>query len=442
MSATRSRWPVSGLIPGNVLWVSMGCALLLAAGANAVPVTTRPLPATAAAAESSPAVQAQRRGLELLAKGDRSGAAQAFKEALKLDAGQVQAMLGLAEVAFQGKQVDEAGRWLGQAVKLRPEDADVQASWGRYLALKGQNKEAEAALRRAAALDPQAQRPRMDLADMLLSRGDAAAAVPLYRQVLAIAPAHAGARYALGQALLQSGDAAAAVAELTQAATLAPANPLPLLALARAETARGRADAALAQVDKALAIQPSLVDALLLKADLLDGKGQADAALQLFTAAAQAAPTLGLPHMRIGMIEQQRGRQDAAVVAYQRAVALDPQQATALNNLAAIATERKQDLKQAEGWAQRAVALNPRAAQFHDTLGGVQRAQGNRQAALKSFQTAARLAPKDPEILFHLGQAWVDTGDKAQARKALQDALALSSSFPGAAQARQLLGSL
>ena len=422
------------------------CALvsllaLAAPLAGAAPVVSKPIPAAGATAPA-PAAAAYQRGIEALAKGDRSAAEVAFREALKLDAGHVPSMLGMGELAFQASRVEDAGKWIGQAVKAGPDNADAQASWGRFLGLKGRHAESEAALRRAAQLDARAFRPRIDLADLLVSRGQLQPAVALYREALAINAGHAGARYGLGQALLRTGDANGAATELAQAARLAPGNPLPLVALARAELSRSKPDAALAEVDKALAIQPALIEALMLKGDVLDAKGQPDAALQAFAAAAQAAPKLGLPHMRAGMVEQQRGRIDAAVAAYQRAIAADPQQASALNNLAALAVERKQDLAQAEAWALKAVSLNPRAAQFHDTLGAVQRAQGKRPAAVKTLQTAARLAPKDAAIRFHLGQALAEAGDKAQARKALQEALALSTSFPGAEQARQLLTTL
>jgi len=417
--------------------------LLLAQGIDAVaaPVVSKPT-AQPAGSAASPGAAAYQRGIEALAKNDAAAAEQAFREALKQDANHVPAMLGLAEVAFRAKRIDDAGTWIGQAIKARPDNADAQASWGRFLGLKGRGNEAEAAFKRAAELDPKAFRSRVDLADMLLARGEAGKAAAVYREALAITPDHAGARYGLGQALLKSGDAAAAATELTRAATLAPGNPLPLVALAHAESARKRPEAALAEVDKALKIQPTLVDGLLLKGDLLDAKGQAEPALQAFAAAAQAAPKLGMPHLRTGMVEQQRGRVDAAAQAYERAIALDPRQASALNNLAALAVERKGDLKQAEGWAQRAVTLNPRAAQFHDTLGAVQRAQGNRKAALTTLQTAAKLAPKDATIRFHWGQALAEAGDKTQARKVLHEALALQADFPSAAEARQLLATL
>ena len=83
-----------------------------------------------------------------------------------------------------------------------------------------------------------------------------------------------------------------------------------------------------------------------------------------------------------------------------------------------------------------------RAAQFHDTLGMVQRAQGNLPAAVKTFEAASRLSPRDATLKFHLGRALAESSDKVQARKVLQEALTLSPSFPEAAEAKKLLASL
>ena len=43
---------------------------------------------------------------------------------------------------------------------------------------------------------------------------------------------------------------------------------------------------------------------------------------------------------------------------------------------------------------------------------------------------------------YHLGMAYAKAGDKAKAKRALEQALVLSPAFPGSEDARKLLGSL
>jgi len=231
-------------------------------------------------------------------------------------------------------------------------------------------------------------------------------------------------------------------AALEQAARLDPANPLPHLALARLHASRKALDLALQAADKALALQPGLVDGMLLRGDLLDDQGQAAQAIASYRQAAQAVPTLAAPHLRIGMIAQRTGQVDLAVASYRKAIELDPRQAVAYNNLATLALERKQDLGAAEGWARKAVEIGPDVADFHDTLGWVLRARGQGTQALSALRQAARLAPKNPEILYHLAVVYAEAGDKGNAKAALTRALRTPGSFPSSAAAKKLLASV
>jgi Tfp pilus assembly protein PilF len=55
------------------------------------------------------------------------------------------------------------------------------------------------------------------------------------------------------------------------------------------------------------------------------------------------------------------------------------------------------------------------------------------------LRAAAEKAPSNPLVLFHHGMAQLKSGDSAAGKKALEDALKLSSSFPGADEARAAL---
>jgi len=65
------------------------------------------------------------------------------------------------------------------------------------------------------------------------------------------------------------------------------------------------------------------------------GEARLDEAARLCCDATTAAPELALAWARLGQVERQRGRLNAAISAYQRAVALDPDQPAPQQNLAA-----------------------------------------------------------------------------------------------------------
>lgn len=393
----------------------------------------------AAAQAASPADRSYAEGLGKFAKGDLAGAQKGFQQALAQQANHVPALLGLAEVAFQQKQPQQAAQYLEKAVKAGPDHAHAQASWGRYLAVNKRYPEAEKALQRANALDANLVRPRMDLADLYATAlRQPAKAVGLYQEVVRIDPGHAGAHYALGVALAKQGEAPKARASLERSAQLEPKNPLPALALAQVAARQNSLDDALRWVDQALKIQPTLAGALELRGDINDARNNARQALADYQAAVRAAPALASAHFKLGSLFQRQNQAREAMQAYQAAVKAAPGMALAYNNLAWLAAENRMDLAQAETWARQAVKLEPKAAPYQDTLGWVLRARGQLAEAEKTLRESLRLS-RQADTLYHLGVVFLDSGKLAEAEKAFKDALALA---PGHAAAKKALAGL
>lgn len=431
--ATPLRGPIAcGVILALSLWAGAAGAGPL--GAQGEPART--------GEQAGPGDAAYRQAIDAMVRQDWAAADRAFRESLRLQPQAVPARLGLAELAFRTGDLAQAGRHIDEALRLDPERSEVLAAKGRHLALQGKLTEAANTLSKAAERDPRAIRPRMDLADMLVSRSEHRQAIDLYRQVLAIDGRHAGARFALGVALRETGDRDAAVRELRAAIGLAPEAARAHVELARTEFQRRRFTEALSAADAAVAVKPTPVEAWLVHADALEATGRVDDALRSLASAAQAAPRAAAPHLRTGMIEHQRGRLDAAEQAYRRALDLDRRQPVALNNLAAIALARKTGLAEAEGWAREATRLNPRAAHLQHTLGEVLRAQGKTADALAAYEAAASLLPGDARLAFHHGRALAEAGQKDRAREVVRAALEKDPNFTDAADARRLLATL
>jgi Flp pilus assembly protein TadD len=142
------------------------------------------------------------------------------------------------------------------------------------------------------------------------------------------------------------------------------------------------------------------------------------------------------------MIHQQRGRTSQAKKAYLEAVALDPKQAIAFNNLAFLAIGEQSRLDDALHWAQQAVELAPAVAPFQDTLGWVHRARSEFTEAVMVLKKAAALDPRQAEIHYHLGIAYAESGKPREAGAALRKALEIGGDFEGAKDARRRLDEL
>ena len=143
-----------------------------------------------------------------------------------------------------------------------------------------------------------------------------------------------------------------------------------------------------------------------------------------------------------GMILQGQNRIPDAKKHYERALEASPDAAVAANNLAWILADERQDLERALALANQASTLRPNDPDVADTVGWVYMQKQFPTLAVPEFEKAVSTAPNNPEFLYHLGKAYAATGETAKARANLQKALAISTTFNGAAEARGLLSSL
>lgn len=414
-------------------------AILLSPAASAAPIGQPPaLPQPVDAADA-----AYREGLAGLVANNLTASEAAFRRSLSIDPKRADAMLGLAEVAFRRKQLDEAKTLILKAVDTDPRNANAHASLGRAHALDRAYDKAEQSLKQAIALDSTLVRPRMDLADLYATAlRRPAEAVQLYQDVIAIAPEHAGAHYAQGVILSGMTDRVdQARSLLEKAALLEPRNPLPALALARLSAATGDMAAAQRWLAKALEIDPQQSEARELKGDFLHAQGDAARALEEYKAAAASLATNGMALAKIGSIHQSAGRTNEAIAAYRESIQRTPQNAIALNNLAFLLANRG-NLKEAATLAHSAVRAAPNNAALLDTLGVIEHKQGKHREAVASLSQAAQAAPRSGLIQFHLGLAHVAAGQKDEGGKALRAALELEPDAEWAAEARSSLSRL
>ncbi|HET7501805.1 MAG TPA: protein kinase [Kofleriaceae bacterium] len=99
-------------------------------------------------------------GSQQLAGGDTAGAAANFKKALEIDARNVNAMLGMGEIALRQGLFGDAIAHLGKAAKLAPKSSRVLTLLGEAYLSSGNNAQAAANFKKALQLDPDNARAR------------------------------------------------------------------------------------------------------------------------------------------------------------------------------------------------------------------------------------------------------------------------------------------
>jgi Flp pilus assembly protein TadD len=167
-----------------------------------------------------------------------------------------------------------------------------------------------------------------------------------------------------------------------------------------------------------------------------------DDALKEFDELSRRQPRPVQAHTLAGIILEAQNNKVEARKRYEQALALDPEMPVAANNLAWMTAETGGNLDVALQLAQTATKRLPDHPAVQDTLGWIYYKKGLATLAIEPFEKSVEKDPKNPAYHFHLGLAYAKTGDSPRARQALQQALALSSNFAGAADARQLLASL
>lgn len=129
---------------------------------------------------------------------------------------------------------------------------------------------------------------------------------------------------------------------------------------------------------------------------------------------------------------QQRFKESAEVT--EKAVQLDDQDFEIWNNLSqaydGIGDEQNASRSRKQGitLAERAIVLNARNADAHATLAALLARTGIRDEAMRHILTALSLAPKEQDVLSEVAEAYESLGDRKQAIKYLE--LALANGFP------------
>jgi tetratricopeptide (TPR) repeat protein len=110
-------------------------------------------------------------------------------------------------------------------------------------------------------------------------------------------------------------------------------------------------------------------------------------------------------------------KREASIEAMQKAIALDPKHASALNYLGYIYADLGQNLDEAERLIKEALKYKPDDCYITDSLGWVYYKKGMYEEALLYLNRAVKTCPDDPINLEHLGDAYLKVNDTKNALK-------------------------
>jgi tetratricopeptide (TPR) repeat protein len=263
-----------------------------------------------------------------------------------------------------------------------------------------------------------AQRSTLDAAWDLVAKGQTVEAAALLEQLIRKEPSNGDARLLLGSLLAVRGNLAAAIAQLKEGVRWLPNSAEGHNSLGEALNSAKDAQHAREEFEKAVQLNPKLAQAQLNLGTIQAEAGELEPAADHLDRAIQLmGPTedAALPHYLRAKVYTQQGEKEKAAAELNAAVRLRPDFDEAWSELGQA---RKTLLDDAGALAafERSVALDPQNGVSQMRLGCEYRHQKQPHQAVVHLQKAMQLIPEDQTVLFNLQLALREDGQEEQAR--------------------------
>jgi tetratricopeptide (TPR) repeat protein len=200
---------------------------------------------------------------------------------------------------------------------------------------------------------------------------------------------------------------------------------------ARALHQAGRLSDAEALYWEILAADPSHSEALHLLGVIAQQRGRNELAVELIGNAIAHNDHVADFHCNLGNALGAIGRLGEAQAHYRRAIALEPGHPESRNNLGNLLKDQGQ-LTEAEGQFRRALALRPGYAEAHYNLGNVLLDQSRTEEAVKHYRRAIDLRPGFANAYYNLGYALKEQRKPAESAECYRQAVALAPDWTAA----------
>jgi putative PEP-CTERM system TPR-repeat lipoprotein len=452
------------------------------------------------------ALAANLRGLVLMAKADRSGAAAAFEKAIALEPTFYPAAKNLAQLDLLNGKPDLARKRFDAVLSADANNLPALLAKAEIELAAGDVKESLRLLRRGAKAHPRVLEPAVRAVNIYLAQGDLDDAIEVVEEMRSVSPDDPVALRMAANVQLRAGNANRALQALGRLTVVSP-TPDSFVALAQAQIASNRVDDGEASLRKALQLQKDFVPAQIALNSLLIQRGRFEDATRFARGIQAERPNAAIGYVLEGEVHEVQKNWDAASADYTAAAKRQDISAVAVAQyrVRSKSGDPKRALEEAEAWLakhpgdrvvghlvasaylsagnakaaaeryQQLVKANerdadafnglawalwqlkdPRALQFaesafkldpwsplvQDTLGWILTQKGDTERGLAYLRAASKALPRNADVRYHLAVALIATGDRAGGRRELESVLAAKSEFSARQEAKALLASL
>lgn len=379
-------------------------------------------------------------GDALAATGQTDRAERAWRDSANLNSSFAAAQERLANVAIAKHdfaQLKSAGESL---VRLHPTSPEGYLAQALAAASQNDPRGAETFLNQAITAAPGRPEGYAKMGEFLASQKKFDAATRMYEQALEKNPGFAEALAGEVKILLtQKQPFPRVIARINAQIGKSPNTDAYWVLLAEAQNSAGDSASAASSLQKALGMNPKNARAMMLFAQLETARGNIDSAIATYERLAHLNSSDPTAEIVIGALEQARGNFGQAQKRFEKALAIRPDDPVASNNLAYLLLESGGNKDLALSLAQTARRGMPDNPSIADTLGWALYQKEVYGAAREMLEEAAKKAPANAAVQYHLGMTYAKTMDKARAQQHMKKALELAPNGPNASAIKQYL---
>lgn len=376
--------------------------------------------------------------------GETNLARESFERAVALYPDQVDAKRSLAVLESQSGHYQQARARLDDLLTQRPDDLAALDMLMTLDLVTKQWKEAERTLSRLRSVSNNSYMALLAEGRLHEAQRRFEDASRAYERAMSAAPGESEPLVSFVRLAVAQGHAAHAMARLESLLTVSPEHPIAHGLLGEVFAIMGRSSAAESQFREAVRLNPRWTTPWLEWAGLWRSQKKPDSAVQILKDGLQANPESEELQMLIAAVYSEGNHIDAAIASYEAVLRLNHKNVVAANNLAAILVDYRRDQPSLE----KAFALSRDFEKeaphplFIDTLAWVRFKMGQQEEALRLMKYAVEKSPDTPILNYHLGIAFFQTGQSAEARHYLSKALKSSEQFQGRHEAEQVLAQM
>lgn len=345
-----------------------------------------------------------RMGINYLAHEQQEAAGACFRNAIALNPSNPRWPYYLAVHYEETGAIEEAAESYLQSIMLNPGYPPAQVRLGRVLLELDRIDDAEAAFRAALQRDNKIAAAVAGLGQVEFERKNYPKAIERFERALVLQPEATQLHYRLGLTYRALGDAEKAKSELARAGERMPSISDPILAFMQAHSQGA--------------------EHFLASARMAEEVGRIDGAIQFYDVATTIDPRNTDALIKLGELQGASGDLVGALGSFGKVHAIDPKNAIANYYIGTLLEQRGEELE-AEAYYRAALETSPQLVEPRMLLANsLMRRREFREAGDHYAQIATQL-PKETEVIFLLGMAWIAAGECQWAHPVLRRALVM-----------------